>query len=383
MLYNGIDISNLPTPSYVMEAKLLKKNLQLLKYISDKSGLNIIMALKGFAMWKSFSIVRQYLKGTSASGLHEALLGYEEFGGEVHTYSPAYNLNEIDQIAKISDKIIFNSFNQLNQHLNRVKNINPNISIGIRLNPEYSSTAVDLYNPCAPFSRLGIVKSEFLKGIEENMYKIDGFHMHGLCEQGVEDLEPLFEAFENNFGEYFKYLKWINLGGGHLITRKNYDVERLIKFVQHFYIKYPNIKLYIEPSEAIGWQTGFLVSEVLDIVQNGIYNAILNASAETHMPDVLAMPYRPKVYNENEDGEFLYRFGGNSCLAGDIIGYYRFSKNLKIGDKIIFEDMIHYTMVKNTTFNGLPLPSIFIIHENGNIEKVREFGYIDYKMRLS
>jgi len=383
MFLNGIDISSLPTPSYVMEEKLLIKNLELLKYISDNSGLNIIMALKGFALWKSFPIVKKYLKGTSASGLHEALLGYEEFGGEIHTYSPAYNLNEINKIAEISDKIIFNSFAQLNKHINLVKNINPNISIGVRLNPQYSSTAVDLYNPCAPFSRLGIVKSEFDKGIESNIYKIDGFHMHGLCEQGVEDLEPLFEAFENNFGEYFKYLKWINLGGGHLITREGYDVERLINFVKKFYKKYPEIKLYIEPSEAIGWRTGVLVSEVLDIVENGISNAILNASAETHMPDTLAMPYRPKVIGENENGEYLYRFGGNSCLAGDIIGDYRFDKPLKVGDKIIFEDMIHYTMVKNTTFNGLPLPSILIVKENGDIEKVREFSYIDYKNRLS
>jgi carboxynorspermidine decarboxylase len=383
MIYNDIDISKLPTPAYVMEERLLKRNLELLKYVADKSGLNILMALKGFALWKSFPLVKNYLVGTSASGLHEALLGYEEFGGEVHTYSPAFNLDEIEEIAKISTEIIFNSFAQLEKHFDFVKEINPNISVGVRLNPEYSSTAVDLYNPCSPFSRLGIVKSEFEKGIEKYISKIDGFHMHGLCEQGVEDLEPLFDAFEKNFGDYFKDLKWINLGGGHLITREGYDVERLINFVKRFYKKYPHIKLYIEPSEAIGWETGFLVGEVLDIVHNKIDLAILNVSAETHMPDVLAMPYRPKVVGDVENGQFSYRFGGNSCLAGDIIGDFKFEKELKVGNKIVFKDMIHYTMVKNTTFNGLPLPSILIVKENGLIEVVKEFGYKDYKERLS
>ncbi len=383
MYYNNIDIDSLPTPAYVMEERLLRKNLELLKYIADESGLNILMALKGFALWKSFPIVKEYLIGTSASGLHEALLGYEEFGGAVHTYSPAFNLNEIERIAEISSDIIFNSFNQLEKHYEFVKTINPDISVGVRLNPQYSSTEVDLYNPCSPYSRLGMVQSEFLKQIDRHIDKIDGFHIHGLCEQGVEDLEPLFEAFENQFGTYFPQLKWINLGGGHLITREGYDVQRLIRFVKRFYEKYPNIKLYIEPSEAIGWETGFLVSEVLDIVHNGIDIGVLNTSAETHMPDTLAMPYCPNVVGDTPDGKFSYRFAGNSCLAGDIIGDYRFSEELKVGDKIVFKDMIHYTMVKNTTFNGLPLPSIVIVKESGEIEVVRAFGYLDYKNRLS
>ena len=376
-------IDRVPTPSYVMEEKLLKRNLQLLKFISDSSNLKILMALKGFALWKSFPLVRQYLIGTSASGLHEAKLGYEEFGGEIHTYSPAFNPDEVEEIAKISNVIVFNSFTQLDRYFNLVKSINPNISIGIRLNPQYSSTKVELYNPCAPYSRLGIVKNEFDKHIDQYIEKIDGFHIHGLCEQGVEDLEPLYQAFETQFGDYFKYLKWINLGGGHLITRKDYDIGRLIQFVKSFYAKYPEIDLYIEPSEAIGWETGYLVAEVLDIVHNGMDIAILNTSAETHMPDVLAMPYRPNVVGEVEDGKYLYRFGGNSCLAGDIIGDYRFDKPLKVGDRIVFKDMIHYTMVKNTTFNGLPLPSIVIVKENGEIEVIKKFGYLDYKNRLS
>ena len=376
-------IDKVPTPSYVMEEKLLKRNLQLLKFISDSSNLKILMALKGFALWKSFPLVRQYLIGTSASGLHEAKLGYEEFGGEIHTYSPAFNPDEVEEIAKISNVIVFNSFTQLDRYFNLVKSINPNISIGIRLNPQYSSTKVELYNPCAPYSRLGIVKSEFDKYIDQYIEKIDGFHIHGLCEQGVEDLEPLYQAFETQFGDYFKYLKWINLGGGHLITRKDYDIGRLIQFVKNFYSKYPEIDLYIEPSEAIGWETGYLVAEVLDIVHNGMDIAILNTSAETHMPDVLAMPYRPNVVGEVENGKYLYRFGGNSCLAGDIIGDYKFDNPLKVGDRVVFKDMIHYTMVKNTTFNGLPLPSIVIVKENGEIEVIKKFGYLDYKNRLS
>lgn len=380
---NQNTLKNLPTPAYIMEEKLLKNNLELLQYISNKSGLNILMALKGFALWKSFPLIKNYLKGVSASGLHEALLGFEEFGNEVHTYSPAFNPNEIHKIAEISTKIIFNSFSQLEKYYDYVKNINQDISIGIRLNPEYSSTEVDLYNPCAPYSRLGITKLEFDKNIDNWISKIDGFHIHGLCEQGVEDLEPLFLAFEKNFGSYFQKLKWINLGGGHLITRKDYDIERLIRFVQQFYSKYQNINLYIEPSEAIGWETGSLISEVLDIVHNKIDIAILDSSAEAHMPDVLAMPYRPNVDGDSKSGKFLYRFAGNSCLAGDIIGDYKFDKPLKIGDKIIFKDMIHYTMVKNNTFNGLPLPSILILKETGSIEEVKKFDYLDYKNRLS
>ena len=380
----NIDIDSLPTPSYIMEERLLRDNLEILKQIQDSSGLNILMALKGFALWKSFPLIKDYLIGTSASGLHEALLGFEEFGDEVHTYSPAFNPNEIHKIAKISKKIIFNSFSQLEKYYDVVKDVNPNISIGIRLNPEYSSTEVDLYNPCSPFSRLGVVETEFKKHIENWIEKVDGFHIHGLCEQGVEDLEPLFLAFESKFGNYFKYLRWINLGGGHLITRKDYDIERLIEFVKNFYKKYPNIKLYIEPSEAIGWETGFLLSEVLDIVHNKIDIAILDTSAEAHMPDVLAMPYRPNIIGAVEkSGDFSYRLAGNSCLAGDIIGDYQFKTKLNIGDKVIFKDMIHYTMVKNSTFNGLPLPSILIIKENGVVETVKKFGYIDYKNRLS
>jgi carboxynorspermidine decarboxylase len=379
----NIDISQLPTPSYVLEEKKLRENLELLKRVSDESGLKILMALKGFAFWKTFPLVKKYLHGISASGLNEALLGFEEFSDEVHTYSPAYNPDEIKRIVEISKTIIFNSFTQLEKYHDFAKRLNPEISIGIRLNPEFSTTKVDLYNPCFPFSRLGVTKKEFVKDIDRWIDKIDGFHFHALCEQGVEDLIPLYREFENKFGYLFDKLKWINMGGGHLITRKDYDIERLISFVKEVRRERKHLQFYIEPSEAIGWETGFLIAKVLDIVENGIKIAILDTSAEAHMPDVLAMPYRPNVVGDVKNGGFRYRFAGNSCLAGDVIGDYRFSKELKVGDKIIFKDMIHYTIVKNTTFNGLPLPSLLKINENGEVVKIKQFSYQDYKNRLS
>jgi len=382
---SSINYKEFPTPAYICEEALLKRNVEILKRVADESGLKILMALKGFALWKTFETVTPAIVGTSASGLHEALLGKEEVGKEVHTYSPAFNLDEIDEVAKTSTTIIFNSLNQLDRHYDRVKNINADLEIGLRVNPEFSSTSTELYDPCSPYSRLGITIKEFSKISTEQLKKIDGLHFHGLCEQGIEHLEPLWSAFEEKFGSYLQDLKWINMGGGHLITRKDYDVDRLIEFVKKLYKKYPKKTLYIEPSEAFGWQTGFLIGEVLDIVHNGIDIAVLNVSAETHMPDVLAMPYRPDVRGADEFGkkEFSYRFGGNSCLAGDTIGDYSFDKPLKIGDKIIFEDMIHYTIVKNTTFNGLPLPKIALLKDNGELNTLKEFGYLDYKNRLS
>jgi carboxynorspermidine decarboxylase len=365
----------LKTPAYVLEEEKLERNLELLQKVNRESGIEILMALKGFALWNSFSTVKKYLSGTSASGLHEALLGFEEFGDEVHTYSPAFNPNEFPKILEISKTIIFNSFSQLEKYYE----ISKHREIGIRVNPEYSSTAVEIYNPCSPYSRLGVIKSEFR---EELIEKIDGFHFHALCEQGIEDLEPLWNAFEEKFGKWLSKVKWVNMGGGHLITREGYDVERFIKFGKRVREKYPHLKFYIEPSEAIGWETGYLISTVLDIVENGIEIAILDTSAEAHMPDVLAMPYRPNVVGDTPDGKFSYRFSGNSCLAGDIIGDYKFEKPLKVGDKIIFKDMIHYTMVKNTTFNGLPLPTI-ATQKDGEIRIIKEFGYLDYKNRLS
>ena len=370
-----------PSPCYVCEEELLEKNLKLLDYVQQKSGAKIILALKGFAMWSTFDLVQKYLKGCTASGLHEALLAREKFNGEVHTYSPAYKDEDIAKIAKVSDHIVFNSPNQLFRFKDKVKEINPKCELSIRINPEVSSSPKDIYNPCGIYSRLGTTLENFDESVLEH---IDGLNFHALCEQNVDALEEVLLAFEEKFSKYFKGLKYINFGGGHHITREGYDVEKLIKIIKDFKTKY-DVDVYLEPGEAVGWQTGFLIATVLDTFKNGMNLAILDTSAEAHMPDTLAMPYRAEVRGAGEAGEkpYTYRFGGNTCLAGDIMGDYSFDKPLAIGDRIIFEDQIHYTFVKNTTFNGIKLPSIAILRKDGKLDVVHNYGYEDYKMRLS
>ncbi len=377
-----LDISKVKTPCYVCEEELLENNLKILDYVQKKSGAKILLALKGFAMWSTFDLVGKYLAGTSASGLHEARLGREEMNREVHTYSPAFIEEEIEEIARLSDHIIFNSPNQVKRFLKKVKDTNPAISCGLRVNPEHSSAPVDLYNPCAPYSRLGTTLKNFYPDIIE---ELDGLHFHALCEQNVDALEGVLEAFEDKFGEYITGLKWVNFGGGHHITRSDYDVERLIEVILNFKRRYNDITVYLEPGEAVGWQTGPLVASVLDIVHNGIDIAILDVSAEAHMPDTLAMPYRAEVRGAGkaEEKKYTYRLAGNTCLAGDIMGDYSFDEPLKIGDKVVFEDQIHYTMVKSTTFNGVKHPSIAIWTKDNELKVVREFGYEDFKSRLS
>jgi carboxynorspermidine decarboxylase len=374
---------NLPSPTYVCEEELLQENLKLLKKVQDEADVNILLALKGFALKSSFDMCKQYLKGCCASGLNEAKLAYEEFGGEVHTYSPAFKPNEFEEISQISNHIVFNSFSQLKHYKDNTK---PHNSLGLRINPEYSSVEVDLYNPCGAFSRLGITKKEFDKNkTDELLSFIDGFHFHALCEQNFDVLEAVFDKFEQNFGEYFQNLSWLNFGGGHHITREDYEVDKLIIFLQNIRKKYPHLKIYLEPGEAVGWQTGYLEATVLDIVHNDIDIAILDTSAECHMPDTLAMPYKAQIQNASMDineKAFKYRLGGNTCLAGDIIGDYSFDTALNIGDKIILEDMIHYTMVKTTTFNGINLPSIVLKKLDGTYQIVTNFGYNNYKSRI-
>ncbi len=373
--------NEIQTPYYLCYEELLESNLKLLSNVQSKSGAKIILALKGFAMWGTFDLVKKYLHGCTASGLHEALLAKEEFGKEVHTYSPAFKEEDIETIAKISDHIVFNSPNQLFLYKDRVKAINPKISISLRINPEYSESPVDIYNPCGIYSRLGTTLKNF---DTEVLNSIDGLNFHALCEQNVEALEKVLEAFKEKFAKYFKNLKYINFGGGHHITKKGYDVEKLIRIIKDFREKY-SVDVYLEPGEAVGWETGVLVSSVLDIVHNGMDIAILDTSAEAHMPDTLAMPYRADVRDSGKAREkkYTYRLAGNTCLAGDIMGDYSFDEPLQIGDKIIFEDQIHYTFVKNTTFNGIKLPSLLIKRKNGTLELVKEFGYEDYKNRLS
>ena len=369
----------LPSPSFVCEQDLLENNLKLLKRVQDEADVNILLALKGFALYSTFDLCKKYLKGCCASGIHEAILAHEEFGGEVHTYSPAFKDEEFDEIVELSNHVVFNSFNQLNQF--RQKAIGKT-SIGLRINPEYSSVEVDLYNPCAINSRLGITKANFE---EDNLEGVEGLHFHALCEQNVDALEGALSAFEKNFSQYFSKLKWVNFGGGHHITRSDYDVVGLIKLLKEFKLRYPHLKVFLEPGEAVGWQTGYLVATVLDVIENGMNLAILDTSAEAHMPDTLAMPYRAEIKNSGiaNEKEFTYRLGGNTCLAGDIIGDYSFDKPLKTGDKIILEDMIHYTMVKTTTFNGIKLPSIVIKVSDDCYQIVNNFGYNEYRSRLS
>ncbi len=379
----SIDLSLLPhTPCYICEEELLEKNLQLLERVQRESGAKIILALKGFAMWSTFGMVGQYLQGCTASGLHEAKLAREKMNKEVHTYSPAFKDEEIDEIARISNDIVFNSPAQLRRFYDRVKKINPTISVSLRVNPEYSSSPVDLYNPCGLYSRLGTTKVNF---DPELLPMLDGLNFHALCEQNVDALEGVLQAFEERFGEYIAQMKYINFGGGHHITRSDYDVDRLIDVIKAFKARHDNITVYLEPGEAVGWQTGPLVASVLDVIHNGMDIAILDTSAEAHMPDTLAMPYRAMIRGSGEAGEkaYTYRLGGNTCLAGDIMGDYSFDEPLKVGDKIIFEDQIHYTFVKNTTFNGIKLPSLALWTKENKLQIVHEFGYEDYRNRLS
>ena len=379
-------MQNLQTPYYLCEEELLENNLKILDDVQKRSGAKIILALKGFAMWSTFDLVSKYLRGCTASGLYEARLAREEFrkynsNAEVHTYSPAFKEEEIDEIACISDHIVFNSPSQVLRFAPRVKNLNPSISLSLRINPEVSSSPVDIYNPCGLYSRLGTTLANFDERVLEY---VDGLNFHALCEQDTDALQEVLTVFEEKFSTHFSKLKYINFGGGHHITKKSYNIEKLIGIIKDFKEKF-SIEIYLEPGEAVGWQTGYLVSSVLDTFHNGIDVAILDTSAEAHMPDTLAMPYRAEVRGAAKAGQkpYTYRLGGNTCLAGDIMGDYSFDKPLKVGDKIIFEDQIHYTFVKNTTFNGIKLPSLAIKRKDGTIELIKEFGYEDYRDRLS
>jgi carboxynorspermidine decarboxylase len=349
--------------------------------IKEQSGAKILLALKGYALWKSFDTIRPYLDGCCASGLHEAKLAFEIFGKEVHTYSPAFKEAEIEELANISHHLVFNSPSQFKRFAKEAKKTNSTLSLGLRVNPEYSESPKEIYNPCGLYSRLGTTLENF---DEEILEQIDGLHFHALCEQDSSALENVLKNFEEKFGMYIPKMKWINFGGGHHITRKGYDVEKLIDLIKAFKAKY-HVEVYLEPGEAIGWETGTLVTTVLDIVHNGIDIAILDSSAEAQMPDTIIMPYRAEVRGAAKAGEkaYTYRLSGNTCLAGDIMGDYSFDTPLQIGDKVIFEDQMHYTMVKATTFNGIKLPSIAIQRVDGSIEVVREFKYEDFKERLS
>ncbi len=376
------DFDRVPTPCYIVHQGLLEKNLRLLAEVQRRSGATIILALKGFAMFRLFPVIREYLRGTTASGLHEARLGAEEFGGEVHAYSPAFTNAEMAELIRYADHISFNSLAQWEKFRPVIEGAPSHISCGLRVNPGYSEVEVALYDPCAPGSRLGI-PAEALDGAD--LTGLEGLHFHTMCEQNSDTLERTVTVFEKKFGRCIDGMEWVNFGGGHHITREDYDIDRLCDLVVRFRERH-GVQVYLEPGEAIALNTGFLVTSVLDIVENNGLNAILDTSATAHMPDVLEMPYRPAVLGAGKRGEHphTYRLGGLTCLAGDVVGEYSFPEPLRTGDRIVFLDMAHYTMVKNTTFNGVRLPSIGIFRpETGRTEIVREFGYEDYKTRLS
>ena len=375
----NFDVNAIQTPYYIVDEKLIIKNLEKLKYVMDKTGCHILLAQKAFSMFYLYPLIGKYLNGATASGLFEAKLGYEEMGKENHIFSPAYLDSEFDEILEICDHIIFNSFSQWEKF--KDKAINSGKSLGIRINPELSTQNHAIYDPCSQGSRLGVT----IKNFKPDMLKgISGLHFHTLCEQNSDDLVKTIRAVEDKFGQYLKGMEWVNFGGGHHITREDYDVETLILAINQFKEKY-GVKVYLEPGEAVALNTGYLVSEVIDILENDINIAILDTSAACHMPDVLEMPYRPMIIGGDYPNEkpHTYRLGGPTCLAGDIIGDYSFDTPLKIGDRLIFCDMAHYSMVKNNTFNGINLPTIAIADENNNTRVVRSFDYNDFKNRLS
>ncbi|MFC2991641.1 carboxynorspermidine decarboxylase [Halomonas tibetensis] len=377
------DVGACPSPAYVVDDALLRRNLELLGQIQARTGARILLALKGFAMWDTFPLVRQYLVGTTASGQDEARLGAEAFGGEVHCYSPAFTEEEMQVVLRYADHLSFNSPGQWEHFRNIVMAAPRRVSCGMRVNPEHSTGAVPIYDPCAPGSRLG-TRAKDLAGAD--MEGLEGLHFHTLCEQNSDALEETLAAFEAKFGQYLGGMKWVNLGGGHHITREDYDVERLVRLIRDFKARHPHLTVYLEPGEAVALNTGYLVCSVLDIVENDGPIAILDTSATAHMPDVLEMPYRPQIIGAGEPSEkaHTYRLGGMTCLAGDVIGDYSFDAPLAIGDRLVFTDMAHYTMVKTTTFNGIRLPSICRIGETSRaVRTVRTFGYVDYMQRLS
>ncbi|WP_407944493.1 carboxynorspermidine decarboxylase [Paenibacillus riograndensis] len=376
-----IDISTLPSPAYLVDERLLKKNLETLNYVQEKTGAKILLAQKGFSMHALYPLVGKYLHGVTSSSLFEARLGYEEMGKEVHVYAPAYMDREFDELLSYTDHIVFNSFDQWARFKNRVQSAPKAISCGIRVNPEYSEIEVPLYDPCYNYSRMGVTLPNFRP---EELDGIDGLHFHTMCEQNSDTLERTLKVVEEKFGQYLHGMKWLNFGGGHHITRPDYDLETLIRCILHMKETY-NVQIYLEPGEAVALNTGYLVATVLDTMHNGMDIAILDTSAECHMPDVLAMPYRPGIIGAGEPGEYpyTYRLGGMTCLAGDVIGDYSFKEPLKYGDKLVFLDMAHYSMVKNHMFNGVNLPAIASYNDEEGLKVIREFEYQDFSNRLS
>jgi len=377
-----INYNILPSPCYVIDEERFRKNLSLIKHVSEESGAEIILAFKGFAMWGVFPILREYISGAAASSADEARLCFDEIGSPAHTYSPVYKETDFQSILRYSSHVTFNSIAQYNKYSAELRKYSKHISSGLRINPEFSEVSHGIYNPCSPGSRLGIIADDLKDGLPEG---IEGLHFHVLFESDSYALEKVLSIIEEKFGKFLRQVKWINMGGGHLMTRKDYNIEHLIKTLKKFREKW-GLHILLEPGSAFAWETGELVATVEDVVENhGIKTAILDVSFTAHMPDCLEMPYKPKIKGATEpvSGKPTYRLGGNSCLSGDVMGEWSFDTELKPGDRLIFLDMIHYTMVKTTTFNGVHHPSIGIWTRDGKFKVIREFRYEDYKNRLS
>ncbi|MDL2343745.1 carboxynorspermidine decarboxylase [Deinococcus sp. MIMF12] len=390
-----IDWAAIPSPAFVLDETRLRRNLSLISHVQRESGAQIIVAFKGFSMWSTFGLLREYgITGATASSLNEAILAAEEMRGEVHVYAPAYSDEDFPRILELADHLVFNSFSQWERFRPQVeaaRAAGKQLHVGIRVNPEYAEVETDLYNPAGPFSRLGVTRREFREDLLDG---IDGLHFHTLCEKDSDTLERTLEVLERNFGEFLPRMKWVNFGGGHLMTREGYDTERLIRVVRAFRERW-GVHVILEPGSAFGWQTGWLVSSVLDVVHNVRDIALLDISVSAHMPDVLEMPYRPRIlgagdppHDEHREatdtaGGHPYLIGGTTCLAGDVVGEYVFDRELGVGDRVVFDDMIHYTMVKTTFFNGVKHPDIGILRPDGSYERVRTFGYGEFKAKLS
>ena len=377
------------TPIYIIDEQRLRSNLALISRVAHEADVEIILAFKAFALWKTFPIIREYVSSTTASSLSEARLALEEFGAPAHTFSPAYNDAEIDEIARCSSHLTFNSLSQFDRYHVKMRSQYPEVKLGLRVNPEYSEVGTDLYNPCAPGTRFGVTADKLPSQLPAD---IKGFHCHCHCESGAEVFQRTLRHIEDKFSPWFRQLKWINFGGGHLMTRKDYNVPLLIDMMKKFHQRYPWLKVILEPGSAFAWQTGELYANVVDVVEDkGIQTAVLNVSFTCHMPDCLEMPYQPTVVGAESlpleaaiggAGQFIYRLGGNSCLAGDFMGSWRFEKPLEVGDQVVFDDMIHYTTVKTCMFNGITHPAIGIRHLDGSVEMLRVFGYEDYRDRM-
>lgn len=389
MKVKSTTFENIHEPMYILEESRLRGNLELISRVAREAGIEIILAFKAYALWKTFPIFREYISSTTASSLYEARLGFEEFGAPVHTFTPALTDAEIDEISRYSSHISFNSLTQYGRFHERALKVNPKLKLGLRVNPEYSEVGTLLYNPCAPGTRFGITADKLPETLPSD---ITGFHCHCHCESGSDVFRRTLKHIGEKFSKWFPQLEWINFGGGHLMTRKDYDVDLLINMMREFHKRYSNLHVILEPGSAFGWQTGPLVAQVVDVVEDhGIKTAILNVSFTCHMPDCLEMPYMPVVRGANiidnsslntPHSTFVYRLGGCSCLSGDFMGSWAFDHELQVGENIIFEDMLHYTTVKTNMFNGIHHPAIALLHTDGELEVLRRFTYEDYKNRM-